>query len=297
MPANLFTEKALYFWWLAIRPKTLLAAIGPVLLANALAAQQTGIKPVVFVLTLSCAILLQVAVNLANDLFDALSGVDDVQRRGPQRMVQSGKISAKAMRKALFLVMLSAMVCGLPLVYLGGWLFLLLGILSLLAALAYSAGPYPLASHGLGEVTVFIFFGLIAVMGSYYLQTQRFDGFVLPFASVCGLFSAAMMLVNNIRDRETDIRAGKYTLATKLGHNKSRQLYVLLLLLVGGVQLLVNLKMSVVQFLPLCFLLLVIPCLSIKCFHYQYGQLNKLLQMTGMSGFGYCLLVCVAVGI
>lgn len=285
-------------WWLAIRPKTLLAAVGPVLLATALAAGQIQIDQTIFVLTLSCAIFLQIGVNLANDLFDALSGVDSQQRLGPTRMVNSGNISASHMKKALGLTLLLATASGLPLVLQGGWPFLLLGLLSILAALAYSAGPFPLASNALGEITVFIFFGLIAVMGSYYLQTHRFDWFIVPFAMVCGLFSAAMMLVNNIRDRETDQQANKHTIAVLLGNKNSQGLYIGLLTIVCLLQLWTLLEQSTLLLVPL----LISGILSfqlVKRLRSCTGKAyNKLLEQTARVGFIYALVaaVCLWVG-
>lgn len=277
------------YWWLAIRPKTLLAAIGPVLLATALAAQQVQVDYWIFSLTMACALLLQISVNLANDLFDGLSGVDTEHRTGPQRMLQSKKISASKMKVALITGITAAVICGIPLVYQGGWLFLLLGCCSVLAALAYSSGPFPLAANGLGEGTVFLFFGLIAVMGSYYLQASTLDWFVWPYAVICGLFSAAMMLVNNIRDITTDKQANKTTLAVVLGSKNSHLLYLCLLLLILLLQFYTACSQHWLLFLPLLITNLLCVRLVRLLRASRGAEYNLLLERTAQTGFVYAI--------
>ncbi|MGB1261866.1 MAG: 1,4-dihydroxy-2-naphthoate octaprenyltransferase [Cognaticolwellia sp.] len=278
-------------WWLAIRPKTLLASIGPILLGTGLASSETSLHLGLFCTTLACAVLLQISVNLANDLFDSLSGVDTPQRLGPVRAVQSGLISISAIKVTLSLACSAAIACGLYLIVVGGWPIVLLGLLSLVGVFAYSAGPWPLASNALGEVTVLIFFGWVAVLGSFYLQT----GFITPeafaFATCAGLYSSAIMLVNNIRDISTDQQAGKVTLAVVLGDQNAR--YALALVISTALIIHLILALTVLPLLWLSFVLLLLPSgILIRKGFTQHGQaLNQLLAQVAQLGFLYCLSV------
>ncbi len=218
-------------WVLAARPKTLPAALAPVLLSQSMAAAAGGFSWLLALVILLCALALQVAVNIANDLFDFQRGIDDGVRLGPARAAQSGWLSVRELQGGLILSLLLAVISGGWLVLQGGWPFALLGLASVLGVLAYSAGPVPLASHGLGEVTVFLFFGLLAVCGSYYLQRQTLPPEVWLAALQMGLLTAAIMLVNNLRDRDSDALAGKTTLALWLGERATRLVYAALILL------------------------------------------------------------------
>ena len=284
-------KSELQHWWLAIRPKTLLASIGPILLGTGLASSESELHVGLFFVTLSCAVLLQISVNLANDLFDSLSGVDTAHRLGPIRAVQSGAISIAAIKIALLITCSLAIVLGLYLIAIGGWPILLVGILSLLGVFAYSAGPWPLASHALGEVTVLIFFGWIAVLGSFYLQTGFISVNAFVFATNAGLYSSAIMLVNNIRDINTDQRAGKHTLAVVLGDKNAR--YALALLFSTALIIHLFLIFYVLPMLWLSFIVLLVPSLVlIKKGLSQQGQaLNQLLAQVAQLGFLYCLSV------
>ena len=218
-------------WMLAARPRTLPAAISPILLSQSLALASPDFSFFLALLILICALSLQVAVNIANDLFDFQNGVDDPERLGPPRAALSGWLSPGELKRGLLLTLLIALISGAGLVACGGWLFAGLGIASIAAALAYSAGPLPLASNALGEITVFLFFGLLAVLGSYYLQDPQLPAAAWIAAVQMGSLTAAIMLVNNLRDIPTDRRAGKRTLAVLLGPERSRRLYYLLLII------------------------------------------------------------------
>ncbi len=276
-------------WWLAIRPKTLFASIGPVLLATALASKYTTIDLILFAVTLLCALFLQISVNLANDLFDGLSGVDNKDRVGPQRAFQSGLISGKQLKFALALNVLAAVVAGCYLIYQGGPVFLLLGIFSVLGVFCYSAGPFPLASNALGEVTVFVFFGLIAVVGSFYLQVTKLNPAIFLYASCIGLLNSALMLVNNIRDISSDSAANKHTLAVKLGDKKARKLYIGIVLSSLAIHVLTSYKDPEIALIPTLICLLFVPKLWRAVYQFKGAQLNQLLANTAVFGFIYSL--------
>ena len=217
-------------WLLAMRPKTLPAAVAPLLVAIALAISSPyPSNPVLMGLAVLCALCLQILVNFSNDYSDAKSGVDTEQRIGPIRASQSGLISDQAMKHAMYLFALLALLTGLPLIAEGGIPFACLGICCILAAFAYSGGPFPLASHGLGEITVLIFFGFVAVVGGSYLFTGEFLRQSWLLALISGLPISAIMLVNNTRDMATDEPANKRTLPVRLGRDASNHLYTALL--------------------------------------------------------------------
>jgi len=278
-------------WWLAIRPNTLLASIGPILLGTALATSETKIHYGIFLSALICAVSLQIAVNLANDLFDSLSGVDTKYRLGPIRAIQSGLLSVSRIKLGLAFVCIVAMISGLYLAVEGGWWVFLFGVLSILGVFAYSAGPFPLASKALGEVTVLIFFGWVSVMGSFYLQTGFISIPVFALATSAGLYSSAIMLVNNIRDIATDQQAKKYTLAVVLGDHKARHLLAILMTSALIIHLIVALQVSI--YLWLVIIILIVPNYKLikKAFTLQGQALNQLLADVAKVGFLYCFIV------
>ncbi|MBQ1784294.1 MAG: 1,4-dihydroxy-2-naphthoate octaprenyltransferase [Gammaproteobacteria bacterium] len=218
-------------WLEAARPRTLPASLAPLLLGNGLVLREGDGSYWLALISLLCATALQVLVNFANDLADGVGGIDSHERLGPPRMVQQQRISAGGMRFGIVGCGLVAVACGFYLAVVSSWWLLLLGAACLLAALAYSSGPWPLASHGLGEVTAFLFFGPVAVLGAAYVQTGAISPLWLLPAVAVGLPIAAIMLVNNIRDMPTDGPVGKRTLALRLGRPRSQLLYGWLLLL------------------------------------------------------------------
>ena len=225
-------------WILAIRPKTLPAAAGPVLVGTALAYSDQGLVILPAVCALFIAFLLQIGVNLANDYFDSVKGIDTQERLGPKRVTQSGLIAADRVKAVMWGVLGLAVVLGLVLILRGGWPVFVIGVACILAALGYSGGPYPLASHGLGDLFVFIFFGLVAVCGTYYIQMLQVSWHVFAVAVMVGLPITAIIVVNNLRDIGTDQKAGKNTLAVLLGEKGSKREYTLLLLFAFGLPLL-----------------------------------------------------------
>lgn len=282
-----FIEK-LKNWLLAIRLKTLTASIVPVVVGSLYALPDFNVK--IFVLCLLCAISLQISVNFANDYFDFKKGVDTKERVGPTRVTASGLISLASMKYAIgFFLTLSA-ILGLTLIAKGGWFFAVLGVLSLCGALMYSGGPFPLASNALGEVTVFIFFGLVAVVGCYYLQTGKVSSDVFMFASYIGLLSSAIMLVNNTRDIVTDRKVEKNTLAVVLGEEHSKKLYSAFIFSPFLVIIYFGLNNDIWW---LALLVLVIPSVTlVKLMFKSSGvDLNKVLALTSLMLLAHGLLI------
>ena len=221
-------------WILATRPKTLPAAVGPVLVGSALAYADKRFALLPALAALGISLLLQIGVNLANDYFDGIKGIDTTERLGPIRVTQSGLIAPAQVKSAMLLTFSLAACLGFYLLMRGGWPAFLIGAACILAALGYSGGPFPLASHGLGDLFVFIFFGLVAVCGTYYVQALQLTWIVFFIAVAVGLPITAILVINNLRDMYTDQKAGKNTLAVILGEHLSKIEYALLLGLAYG---------------------------------------------------------------
>ena len=175
------------------------------------------------------ALLIQITTNLANDYYDFVRGTDTAERVGPLRVTQAGLLAPASVRRGMWLVMTAAMLVGSYLVWVGGWPIVWVGVLSLLCAVAYTGGPYPLGYHGLGDVFVFLFFGLVAVAGTYWVQARVLSFEALLAGAGVGAVSTAILVVNNLRDLTTDARAGKRTLAVRIGRRGSALEYTLLL--------------------------------------------------------------------
>ena len=204
-------------WISAARPRTLPASASPVIAASAYAFYAGTFRWVPAVLCLLFALLAQVASNMANDYFDYVKGSDKAGRVGPRRAVDSGDITPRAMLMGTFCVLGVACAVGLGLVFFAGWQLIPIGVIIAVFALAYTAGPYPLAYHGLGDVTVFLFFGLVAVNMTYYVQALQFDADVFLLSIAMGLLSINILLVNNYRDMEEDAAANKRTTVVLFG--------------------------------------------------------------------------------
>lgn len=213
-------------WISAARPRTLPASASPVIAASAYAFYDGSFRWAPALLCLLFALLAQIASNMANDYFDYVKGSDTAQRVGPRRAVASGDISPRAMLVGTFLVLGLACLVGLGLVFFAGWWLIPVGIVIALFALAYTAGPYPLAYHGLGDLTVFLFFGLIAVNFTYYVQALHFDMAVFLLSIAMGLLSINILLVNNYRDMEEDAAANKRTTVVLFGRPFARGWYL-----------------------------------------------------------------------
>jgi 1,4-dihydroxy-2-naphthoate polyprenyltransferase len=212
-------------WVEAARPRTLSAGVTPVLVGTAAADLFIAWR---FAAALVVAVSIQIGVNYANDLFDAQSGVDTEKRLGPRRAVASGLVSPQRMRVALGITIVVAALAGLALALATTLWLVVVGIACFAALLAYSGGPRPYASAGLGEVFVFVFFGLVATIGSAYVQAERITAIAVSAAVPVGLLAVAILVVNNLRDIPTDSVAGKKTLAVRLGESRTRRLFTFL---------------------------------------------------------------------
>ncbi len=218
-------------WVTASRPRTLTAAAAPVVLGTGLAIGRDGFRFGPALAALLGALLIQIGTNLANDYYDHLRGGDTEDRVGPIRVSQAGIIPPETVRNGAFLVLGLALLLGFYLVWVGGTPVVLIGIASLVCAVAYTGGPFPLAYHGLGDLFVFVFFGLVAVGGTYWVQALVFGPEVLLAGVGIGALATAILVVNNLRDIEPDARAGKRTLAVRIGLTGTKVEFALLLVL------------------------------------------------------------------
>ena len=220
------TPSRLQAWFLACRPKTLSVSLSPVLVGTAIAWHDSG--RILWLPLLAAALgaaLIQIGTNLFNDVGDFLRGTDTPDRLGPKRATAEGWLSARQVETVAWLAFALALLCGIYLVGHAGWPIVAIGLASLAAGWAYTGGPAPIAYRPLGEVFVFIFFGLVAVSGSYYLQTLCLTPIALFTAALVGIHAAAVITVNNYRDLDGDARNGKSTLAVLLGRPATRRLY------------------------------------------------------------------------
>lgn len=215
-------------WILAARPKTLPAAMAPVVLGMAIAWHDGVFNFVPAVAALLGALLLQIGANLANDLFDHEKGADTSERLGPIRVTQAGLVTPWQISRVMWVTFTAAALVGIYLAYLGGLPIILIGVLAILSALAYTGGPYPLGYNGLGDIFVFIFFGLVAVAGTYYVQANALSPLAIWSGIPVGFLAVAILVVNNLRDINTDRIAGKRTLAVRFGSKFARWQYTLL---------------------------------------------------------------------
>ncbi len=220
---------AVSLWIQAARPKTLTGAAAPVFVGAGLAEAHGTLALLPVVAAFAGAIFIQIGTNLANDYYDFVRGGDTPNRVGPVRVTQAGLIPAEHVWRGMVVVLAAAVAVGVYLVFVGGWPIVWIGLASLLCAVAYTGGPFPLAYHGLGDPFVFVFFGLIAVGGTYWVQALAFPGDVLVAGAGVGALTTAILVANNLRDLETDATAGKRTLAVRLGRNGSRAEYAVLM--------------------------------------------------------------------
>lgn len=218
----------LQIWLLAARPKTLPAAAAPVVVGTAAAIAGQVFRPGPALAALLGALLIQIGTNFANDVFDFKKGADTTTRLGPLRVTQAGLLSPRQVMVGMWLTFGAAALVGLYLIMVGGWPIVVIGLLSIASGIAYTAGPFPLGYNGLGDLFVFIFFGLVAVCGTYYVQAGTVSPAAFWTAIPMGLLATAILVVNNLRDVDTDRAAGKKTLAVRFGAKGAQVEYFLL---------------------------------------------------------------------
>jgi 1,4-dihydroxy-2-naphthoate octaprenyltransferase len=287
-------ENKLNSWVLASRPKTLLAAVVPVLVGSALAISVGEFFLPYSLVALLCSILIQIGTNFTNDLYDFLKGADNIKRKGPRRVLASGLISVTEMKFAIVLVFGLAFLLGLYLVFSVGLLILWVGIISIIAGIAYTAGPFPLAYNGLGDVFVFLFFGVVGTMGTFYLHTQEISLLSFITSIPVGALITNILIVNNYRDIEEDREANKRTLAVLLGRTFTRWQYIVLIAICYLVSLILNFQFNYSLWIFLPYLTIPITIILVRMLYkYNGEELNKTLELTARFAGLYGLLFSI----
>jgi 1,4-dihydroxy-2-naphthoate octaprenyltransferase len=284
-------------WLMAARPRTLPAAVAPVLVGTAAAVEWVGELPRLgaFIAALVASVFIQIGTNLANDYSDAKRGADTSDRLGPVRVTSSGLVAPRRVLVATWIAFAIAVACGIYLAAVAGLVILLIGALSIAAGVLYTGGPRPYGYAGLGEPFVFLFFGLVAVNGSYYVQVERLDALPLGLSISIGFLATAILVVNNVRDIETDRRAGKTTLAVRTGRRNSVTLYRLLVLgafVVLPITLL-GAEASLLPMIGFAALPLAIPPMRTISSRTDGPALNSALAQTGALLGAFSLLVSI----
>ncbi|WP_336359129.1 1,4-dihydroxy-2-naphthoate polyprenyltransferase [Haladaptatus sp. ZSTT2] len=283
-------------WVMAARPQTLPAAAAPVIVGTGLAVHDGVFAALPALAALVGALLIQIGTNFANDYYDAIKGADTDERQGFTRVTQSGLIAPEEVKRAMYLTFAIAIISGTYLVSVGGLPIVVIGLASVASGIAYTGGPYPLGYHGLGEVFVFIFFGIVAVTGTYYVQAvdavagipMTVPSGTLPLAALVAslapaALSTAILVVNNVRDIETDAKTGKRTLAVRLGYRWSRVEYLLMLAVAYAVPAVFALDPAYSQFvlLPLLSLPIAVRVARTVLTRTDGAALNPALEQTG----------------
>jgi 1,4-dihydroxy-2-naphthoate polyprenyltransferase len=274
---------ALRLWLMAARPRTLPAAIAPVLVGTALAGTEHVFRPLAFVCALIGSVFIQIGTNLSNDYSDARRGADTEDRLGPVRVTAGGLMPPKQVLVGTYVAFGIAVAAGAYLIAIAGWQLLIVGAASILAGVLYTGGPRPYGYEGLGELFVFLFFGVVAVVGSYYVQTEHLIWEAFALSVPVGLLASAILVVNNLRDIDTDRRAGKMTLAVRLGRVRTRRLFALMLLVTFLAPIVIWLAggLSAWLLLTLVALPMAPPLLRIVGTHTDGPALNGALAATG----------------
>jgi 1,4-dihydroxy-2-naphthoate polyprenyltransferase len=282
-------------WLMAARPRTLPAAVAPVLVGTALAATLGTFKVLTFIATLLGALFIQIGANLSNDYSDARRGADTEDRLGPVRVTAGGLVPPKQVLIATYVAFGLAVLVGVYLIVTAGWQILAIGAASILAGVLYTGGPKPYGYEGLGEVFVFLFFGVAAVTGTYFAQREEWAWESFALAVPVGLLAVAILMVNNVRDLETDRRAGKRTLAVRLGRARARTLYavtVYVAFLTAPVAWLAGGEgLSAWLLLPWLALPLAAPVVRTVRNRVDGPSLNQSLAKTGMLQLVFCVLL------
>ena len=285
--------------FIAIRPKTLSASIAPVLVGSAIAFNSSQFNLRIFFLTIFSAIFIQIGTNFANDVYDFINGADNDERVGPTRAVQANLISVNVMKYLTIIAFSLSIICGLPLVIKGGYPILLIGILSIISGYAYTGGPYPLGYNGWGDIFVFIFFGPIAVCGTFFLQLGYVSIESLVSGIVMGCLSVTLLCINNIRDVDTDSNVGKRTIAVRFGVMFVKYLFISLFLicylLLGYLSFNLNYINKNVYFLLLIITLPLCLKLNFDIFKLKLHSLNRLLSNVSVFIIVFSLLFILSI--
>ncbi len=278
---------------MAARPRTLPAAVAPVLVGTALAGYLHVFHPLRFIAALLGAIFIQVGTNLSNDYSDARRGADAEDRLGPVRVTAGGLVPPRQVLVATYVSFGLAVLAGLYLIVVAGWQLLLVGGASILAGVAYTGGPRPYGYEGLGEVFVFLFFGIVAVAGSFFVQVKHLNWEAFALAVPVGLLAAAILVVNNVRDIDSDRRARKRTLAVRLGRERTRILFagvVYLAFLLAPVTWIFGPTTAWIL-LPWLTVPLATRVIAVVRTHTDGPSLNGALAQTGMLQLAFCTLL------
>ncbi len=281
-------------WIIASRPKTLPAAVAPVLVGTAVAIHDNVFKPIPAFLALVVSLLIQIGTNFVNDYGDFKKGADSKDRVGPERFLTLGIITPTQMKKAIYITFTLAFASGLYLVYLGGLPALLIGVFSIIAGISYTAGPFPLAYNGLGDVFVFVFFGLVATTGTYYVQALSVSPLVIWVAVPIGLLITNILVVNNYRDADEDKLVNKKTLAVIFGKRFSLFQYIISIVISYIVlfQLYFQYEFTIAIFLPVLLIPLAIKLIK-EMITTEGKQLNLTLAKTAMFSVLFSLLFSI----
>jgi 1,4-dihydroxy-2-naphthoate octaprenyltransferase len=271
----------LRLWLLAARPRTLPAAMAPVLVGTSLAATQDDFSVLPFLAALVGSVFIQIGTNLSNDYSDARRGADTEDRLGPVRVTAGGLMPPRRVLTGTYVAFGVAVAAGLYLAAVAGWELLVVGAASILAGVLYTGGPRPYGYEGLGELFVFAFFGLVAVAGSYFVQVEELRWEAVALGVPVGLLAAAILVVNNVRDVDTDRRAGKRTLAVKLGRERVRRLFVAMVLVAFLVPVALVPTLSVWLLLPLAAVPLAPPLVRTVTTRTDGPALNGALAASG----------------
>jgi 1,4-dihydroxy-2-naphthoate octaprenyltransferase len=278
-------------WVMAARLRTLPAAVAPVFVGTALAGHDGEFDVFAFLAALLGALFIQVGTNLSNDYSDARRGADTEDRLGPVRVTAGGLVPPRQVLIATYVTFGLAVLCGVYLVVKAGPVLLLIGAASILAGILYTGGPRPYGYAGLGEVFVFLFFGVVAVTGSYYVQVEHLSWEAFVAAVPVGLIASAILVVNNVRDLETDRRASKRTLAVRMGRERTRLLYAAML--VGAYLALIPLALGLSAWvlLPVLSVPLAVRLTGVVRSRTDGPSLNGALGGTGMLQLVFCVLL------
>jgi len=286
------------YWIHAIRPKTLLASVSPVLigLSKSYVDNDMGLNRIdIAILTFVCAILIQIGSNIANDLFDFINGADTNERVGPLRVAQSGLLSSNELTFGIIIVFSISIFIGTYLFIESGSIYIILiGIFSLIMAILYTGGPYPLGYMGLGDVMVLIFFGIVPVQGTYLLQLNSWSGSGIIFGIAIGSLATSILVVNNLRDIHTDMKAGKRTLAVIFGKKFALAEYIFLQLISYFIiTWTVYNSVSYYKYPILLISVFMLLYLVKEILTRQDNELNKVLSITSMYCFIYSVMISV----